>query len=472
MLEAAGSTWAIEEFGCADLGDARRTTRVVAMAARLSERPAGKVSVAFPTCAERQGAYGFLGNEQILVESLVDGAGDACARRSASESFVFVPVDGTSATFADTHGAKGFGVIGTYRAGARGLKVLSAIAVERTGAPLGLSAQRLWMRSSELPNRRSHVMRRVHEKETQHWIDVIRATSARFEEEAPKTRCWFQLDREADAWPILQTLTDLPSQWFTVRASWNRRVRRARKLGKLREVVAREPVLGGAVLDVTAGPKRRARWAHLSVRVARVVLDIRDPRTKRRWPLELNVVWAHEIGTTPRGEAPLDWLLLTNHPVESLSDAQLVLEGYAMRWRIEDVHKTWKSSACNVEDSQLHTQSAVAKWAVLLFSVAVRIERLKHLARSNPDQPVSVELSAYEIRALLLLKRKEKKRTERIPDTTPTISQAVRWIADLGGYTGKSSGGPPGSITIRRGLDRVTAGAEVLQALDKGSAEM
>jgi hypothetical protein len=34
----------------------------------------------------------------------------------------------------------------------------------------------------------------------------------------------------------------------------------------------------------------------------------------------------------------------------------------------------------------------------------------------------------------------------------PTIGLAARWIADLGGYTGRSSGDPPGSIVIRRGL--------------------
>jgi hypothetical protein len=350
------------------------------------------------------------------------------------------------------------------------MKVLSAIAVEPYGTPLGLSAQHLWMRPLKRPQR-SRMMRRVHETETQRWIDVIEETVVRFNDEVPQTRCWFQLDREADAWPILQKLADAGQHWFTVRAAWDRRVRCAHKLGKLREVMQRERVIGGTVLDVSAGPNRRARCAHLSIRVARVKLDLRDKRTKRHWPLALNVVWAHEIGTTPRGEKPLDWLLLTNHPVDSLSDAQLVLDGYALRWRLEDVHKTWKSTACKVEDSQLHTPQAMRKWASLLFVVAVRIERLKHLARTEPSQPASIELSPYEIRALLLLKRRERKRTEAIPNTTPTIGQAVRWIADLGGYTGKSSGGPPGSITIHRGLDRVTVAAETLAELDEEQAQ-
>jgi hypothetical protein len=47
----------------------------------------------------------------------------------------------------------------------------------------------------------------------------------------------------------------------------------------------------------------------------------------------------------------------------------------------------------------------------------------------------------------------------------PTIAQATLWIAQLGGYTGKSSGGPPGSITIKRGLDRLRPAALLLDAL-------
>jgi hypothetical protein len=38
----------------------------------------------------------------------------------------------------------------------------------------------------------------------------------------------------------------------------------------------------------------------------------------------------------------------------------------------------------------------------------------------------------------------------------------VRWIADLGGYTGRSSGGPPGITVIGRGWERVEVAVEVL----------
>ncbi len=259
-----------------------------------------------------------------------------------------------------------------------------------------------------------------------------------------------------------------------MRASWDRRVLRPDgSQSHLRAELAGAPWLGSKWLHVTAGPQRSERWAALLICTMDVVLEVRDPRTSRRTRLPVRAVWAREIGTCPSGEKPLDWLLLTNHVVKTRADAELVLDAYATRWSIEEAHRTWKSGGCQVEATQLHSETSVRKWATLLFTVATRIERLKTLARTSPEQPASEELSAYELRALLLLKRRQKKRTEVVPQTTPTIGQAVRWLADLGGYTGKSSGGLPGSVTIGRGLTRVLIAAEVLKSLDEeGRSQM
>ena len=157
-------------------------------------------------------------------------------------------------------------------------------------------------------------------------------------------------------------------------------------------------------------------------------------------------------------------MLLTNRPVKTLKSARHVLSTYALRWRIEDFHKTWKSGLCNVEDTQLRSPEAVKKWATMLAAIAMRAERLKHSSRESPDSPATNEFSPNELQALVLLKRKRASRTE-VVDDNPTLATAVRWVADLGGYTGKSSGGPPGTITIARGLERLLMAAEVLDLL-------
>jgi hypothetical protein len=205
----------------------------------------------------------------------------------------------------------------------------------------------------------------------------------------------------------------------------------------------------------------------MTVRAIQVTLRLHNKWTHRCSTLPLNAVWAREKGTTPRGEKPIDWLLLTNHPIQTPHDLEKILFGYAQRWRIEEVHKTWKSGACEVEHTQLRNSEHVQKWATILVAVAVRIERLKYLSRTEPSRPASIELGDHEVQTLILLKRKHKKRTETIPDSMPVIAQATGWIAELGGYTGKSSGGPPGTITIRRGLRRLEKATEVLACLDE-----
>jgi len=459
--------WAIEEFKDTDLGHGSRTTRLIRMAARAAMQPGGKISEVFNVPAEAEGAYRWLENPSVQVEALVTGVARACAVRCAEYPFVYIPVDGSSVSLVDVELAKDFGPLGTHRQGGRGVKVLGAIAVSPEGVPLGVSALEWWSRPAFTKHKKSNGARKTKEKETQRWLDAVTHTCESFARFAPETRCWFQLDREADSWPLLHHLAETP-HFFTVRSSQDRRLAGSTpaRAKFLRAKLAKAPIFAELNIDVAAGHGRRARSARLVVRAATVVLELRDPWSKKCRPLSVQAVWVRERGTTLPGETPLDWLLLTNHAVDTSEDALLVVRGYCQRWRIEDFHKTWKSGACNVEDSQLRSTAHVTKWATLLATVAIRIERLKFLARTEPDVTASIELTSHEIRALVLWKRRTKKRTEAVPQDSPTMGQAVLWIAQMGGYTGKSSGGPPGAITIARGLDRLCQRAEALEDLE------
>ena len=96
--------------------------------------------------------------------------------------------------------------------------------------------------------------------------------------------------------------------------------------------------------------------------------------------------------------------------------------------------------------------------------MAVRIERLKYLSRTEPALPATVELTSLEIRVLTALKKRRRRKNESMPDSA-TIGDATRWIAELGGYTGKSSGGPPGATVLRRGLERLHIAVDAAVAL-------
>ena len=463
--------WAKEEFGEADLGHATRTDRVVAMAARAARCPGGRVSEVFDAGASRQGAYDFLENPAVQPAALLAACGTATARRSAAEPYVFVAVDGSSLTLADRRKVKDFGTVGASLYGGRGLKVMTAYAVSPSGVPVGVLDQAWWARPpssssrgeprARQTKRARNAKRKTSEKETQRWLDVLATCEERLD--AAGARAWFQLDREGDSQPVLHALSQ-SRHWFTIRSRADRRLDHGETAIYLRPYLARQRVLGTYTLPVPEAHGRTARVAKMTVRAATATLRLRDLWTKRVRRITVNAVWTTESSRVPAGDKPLDWLLLTNLPVRTFDEACEVVRGYTMRWRIEDFHKTWKSGACRVEDTQLHDKDAVVKWATILATVAARIERLKHLSRETPDAPATIELGKLELRALILLKTDQKKRTEVVTDH-PTIGQATRWIADLGGYTGKSSGGPPGSITIGRGWRRVLDAARLLKLL-------
>ena len=146
----------------------------------------------------------------------------------------------------------------------------------------------------------------------------------------------------------------------------------------------------------------------------------------------------------------------------TLEAAGHVVLGYAQRWRIEELHKAWKSGACKVEESQLRDAEHLIPWAIILASVSVRILRMTYLARTAPDTPASVEFDPREIRVVVALAKLKKK-----PTSAPTIKQVVGWIAQLGGYIGPTSGGPPGALVIARGLDRLQLAFELLDVVDE-----
>jgi hypothetical protein len=435
------------------------------MGAQAARRPGGMVSEVFNDAAARQGAYGLLESDDVDRSRIANAMFAADARRCAGLPFVFVPVDGSSVSLTDLTRAKGFGAVGNHAHGARGLKVMNALLVSPEGVPVGLGAQVWWTRTGP-PRKKDHERRPTEEKETQRWLEAMQQTREVLRANAPQTRPWFQLDREGDAWPII-TNAGAAEAWFTIRGNHDRRVMLADgSKTRLRTLIGQQPRACSYRLSVSAGARRAARTARMAVRACAATLDFLNPITKRHFAKTVNVVLAREEGTTPEGEKPIEWMLLTNRPIGTAAEMTQVVLGYSQRWRIEVFHRTWKSGACNVERMQLRSVAAAEKWATLLAAVAVRIERLKQLSRQEPERPATDEFTSTELRAIALVRFGEKARKQLPKGTVPTIEQAVRWVAEIGGYTGKSSGGPPGSVVIGRGLREVLTVARALAALE------
>ena len=72
-------------------------------------------------------------------------------------------------------------------------------------------------------------------------------------------------------------------------------------------------------------------------------------------------------------------------------------------------------------------------------------------AREQPDEAVSAWLSQAEWEALWCHIHQQT----TPPKTPPSVRQAVRWIAQLGGFMGRKGDGEPGPMTLWRGLHRL-----------------
>ena len=185
--------WAEQQFGHVELGDVRRHTRLKRMAAAACARPSGKVAAVFQEDREQQAAYDFVESPLVEVQEIVTGVAITTAKRSAEQPFVYVAVDGTSVTVVDNDGELDFGRIGADKKGARGLKVIDALAVDPQGIPVGLLSLTWWARSEQRsPPRDSaeRAARPLKEKETRYWVQTVEAAAAALDEQGG--RGWFR----------------------------------------------------------------------------------------------------------------------------------------------------------------------------------------------------------------------------------------------------------------------------------------
>ena len=480
MTESGHEGWAKQEFGGAFLGDERHIERLIQMATAMAQRPGGTVPDVFREPKEAKGAYRWLENERVEPADVASAAQRACAQRAQSLSLVLVPVDGSSWTFTDTKGTKGLGRIGSHTHGALGLKVMTAYALDPQGVPLGVLAQSFWTRSLT-PCTVPHAQRALEDKESRWWPELLRGCNEAVGATDTAPTLWFQMDREADQVPVLLWSVQTSRPYVTVRVDDNRNLAAyalafapTSREAKLFDVLETLEAVGWATIRLRATPKRKARTARVEISFTSVSLRLRELHFKRHVAdAPIGVVRVRELeGSCPPGAEPIEWILYTTYPVEDLKSAWEVVRCYALRWRIERFHFATKTGAGQLPHSQLESRQAIEKWAIVQCSVAARLEHILHRSRTEPDISALEEFSRDEIDGALALLRSVGARIAHAPGQTPTLAITVGYIARLGGYQGPSSGGPPGLITFRRGMERVEDAAVLLAALRGGGLHL
>ena len=162
------------------------------------------------------------------------------------------------------------------------------------------------------------------------------------------------------------------------------------------------------------------------------------------------MVEVKEVDAPADVKEPLHWILMTTLPINSIDDAYRVVRFYTYRWLVERFHYVLKSGGCHFEDSQLRTVEALHRLLGVCSCVAWRLLWITYQARVTPDAPCTVALTKTEWQVLSVFINHSPSPSA----SPPTLQQAVRWIAQLGGFIGRKSDGNPGVKTLWRGWQR------------------
>jgi hypothetical protein len=446
-------SWAVEEFGEVKLKDDRLNQRCQKLADTLGQQPMAPINQACEDWADSKAAYRFFDNPKVTPSELLSPHSQHTVERLKGHKVVLAVQDTTFFNFTHHPATQGLGEIGTKGHNQRGFGLHSTLAVTSGGQPLGVLTQAFVERLLDEPAHTPSELRKlpIEDKESYRWLQAFDKTIKLTPEGVQVvTVC----DREADIYEMFVMAAERQAS-LLVRADDNRCLQDD-QVKHLWPQVAQQPVQGELNVLITGNDKRKERQATVSIRYCTVRLRPPwRPEQKKLPAVQLQAILVREEHPPENLAAlgdhePIEWMLLTNTPVTTFTEAVQVVAWYCCRWQIEVFHKIIKSG-CRVENSLLQTAKRLQNYIALMCVVAWRLHWLTYINRTAPDLPCTHILTTVEWQALYMRMHK----TSAFPKALPTVRQAVRWIAQLGGFLGRKSDGEPGITAIWRGWQRL-----------------
>lgn len=459
MLVFDTNTWAQQQFSRCQLGDERRTRRLVRLAEQVVSHPSGSFPEQTEMWSDLKAAYRLLDQPQVTFQSVAEAHWQQTRRRSAGRYLVLG--DTTELDFGIHRDIPGLGFTGN--GGGWGFLLHSGLLIAAEGEEIfGLAAQTIYYRKP-LPKKENTTQRLQRERESQVWGEVIDAVGR----PSQGVELVHVLDRGADNFEVYCHALEQGTDWVVRVTQRQRRIIAAQNQSMpLNDYLATLPVRGIYELFLRARSHQVARAARLEVRFG--ALRVPPPAHQSLYvkrispsPVPMHVIMVREVNP-PGGAKPIEWILLTSLVVKDFEDAWAVIGYYEKRWLIEEWHKALKTG-CRVTQRQLKTRQRLEAMVGLLSVVSVRLLQLKSAARSQPDSPAR---RMIPLRWITLLKA-ARKNTK--PVNSLTVGQFYRELAKLGGFIGRQSDGEPGWITVWRGwqkLHLMVRGAELTETVN------
>jgi len=444
------SSFGMEHFGQAQLGDHRWTERLVYSVDRILQHPGGSFPDKFKNPADLEGLYRLMAAPKVRHASVLAPHCQRTWQVMRDEPGVVLVLHDT--TVLDYSGLTSIAELGQVGDGnGRGYYCHNSLAVTPRRHVLGLAHQILHTRR-RVPKRETKAQRRKRpDRESRLWKSASQAIPV-----APPGRLWVDIaDRGADITEFLDYEEEAGKR-YVVRSQHNRKVEivcgaKGQQV-KLHTYLRKLAPLGRRQVEVAAGPGRQARTA--TVGVAWQELELvppRQPRGEERGVL-LHL-WAIRVWelNPPAGVEGLEWLLLTNVAVNDLAEAFERIDWYCCRWVVEEFHKA-KKTGCEIERMQFTSADRLQPAIALLSVVAVWLLQLRDAAREVQcqAQPATewVPLSWIEV---LSLWRHGEARLDW------TVREFFMALARLGGHQNRKHDHPPGWIVLWRGWTQLQA---------------
>ena len=471
-------------FGKADLGDRRRTKRLVQVANAFVRHPGGSLPEKVRSPKDMAGLYHLMNCESVTHESVMTPHRNVTLQKIVEhDGPVLVIHDTTELDFTKHRSLQDTGQIGN--GSCRGWLCHNSLAVSPTNREVLGLANQIIHRRPVVPKSESATQKCLREnRESRLWVHGTQTLPA-------DRKIIDVCDRGADTFEFLEHEA-LSGRTFVVRSARDRSIVRGHadvpdqtgvKTLSLHEFAWTLASLGQWTLNVPAarieknvksGKKRtstkmiinrKAREAVLNVSAAPIRLCA--PRRKAgqhgNQPLAFWIVRVWEPNP-PEGVEPLEWFLLTNHPVNTFADGWDVVGWYECRWIVEEYHKAQKTG-CAIQSPQFTTSDRLHPMIALLSVVALSLLNLRELSRRE-DAKIrpAVDIIAADYVAILSVWRHGKAEMDW------TIHDFCFALARLGGHQNRKSDHHPGWIVLWRGwshLQDMMNGANALKKLNK-----
>lgn len=447
MVLMATKEWAEMTFGECELGDRRRTKRLVKLAEQVAARPDGSTPQQTESWGDCKAAYRLFDQDDVTFDEIIRPHCEQTRASCRPGDLKLLINDTTEVDYGYGRRAKGLGPTGN--GSGRGFFLHSALMVDAAdGRVDGLAGQTLFYRK---PKRRSakNTRRRAADRESVVWGELVDRVGP-----APAGVKWVHVDdRGADDFEVFCRIQAQKNSCVIRAARLNRWLLTAEgRRVRLDELLGELPCQATNTLAVAAKGDQPARVATLELRFAEVRMPL--PKVLTPWlrehpPAEPLRLWVVELREPqpPTDVAPLRWVLYTFEEVTTVAAAHEVIRWYERRPTVEDYHKALKTG-CGVQRRYYETSERLERVTGLLSVLAVRLLQLKTASHETPDRP-AVEVAPAQWVELIQLARK-KPLNPRL-----TIREFLRAVGGLGGHLGRKCDGDPGWITLWRGFEKL-----------------